>query len=414
MLCLSCLYTCGLLRKYSKDGLYILVVFLATFSLHYIVPVILMVLDSDYSNRYFYDTTDVDFVLMQISTLIFLFAVHLAGKFSGYRKIDTSIRYFETDVNIKNLKIILLIISSLAIVYQYNSFSFMRSLDTLTSRLQINSGKGYMNFLYVSSYFLVFAGIKQYVCHRISLKYLLLHAVPAFIIYGLALQRGHAVYPLFFIFVTYLFTHLSKKNAWRVLTIVVLLLYPVGTITSSIRNEIIYGTSFNITDAFLMENMVPDSFAHAELLEAMIGNEKLEYVFSTLIGTAVNWIPRTLFPDKPSSLGPVLNSQFTSDASYDVVLHNTSYTTDLLIEGYYHLGMVGVFLFAFIYCLLLCRVWNGIFKKTNTDMMYITYPLGLFLWGFVVFFSDLGNWGGYLVINYGLYYLISIFLKFRK
>ena len=115
-------------------------------------------------------------------------------------------------------------------------------------------------------------------------------------------------------------------------------------------------------------------------------------MFVSLFITIISFI----FKNKPLTTGPILNWKYAQDSRMDLSRHRSSYTTDLLIEGYYNWGYVGIFIFGFLYSLIIGFVWRRI--TITAEYGFILFPLSLFLLAFTVFFSDLGNFLGYIVI----------------
>lgn len=427
----------NLLARQIKASNYLLITFLVSFALQYILPPLYFLAVGNTDNRYF-DTSSThgDFML-HLSVLVFLLSLYAGlllfptsraraslSSISARRRdillppphtileernSSLATRYYTpTQIPYKRVKAILLIVSLLAIVVQYKSFKYLFSADLIADRLIYNQGKGYLQLINIASYFLVFIGIKQYCESKISFQYLLLHAVPAFIIYALKLQRGHSVYPLFFIFVTYAFVNFKKKYLFPLFTIILLAVFYIGPLTSELRKNLVSGRELTLS-TIKHQEVIPASFAHAELLSATIEDPSLEKDrIGVFWGTLVNFIPRVFFSDKPTSLGPVLSSHYSAD-SYQYTQkgnHRSSFTTDLLIEGYYYAGLLGIFLLGFVYCLGLQKVWLHIHLAT-TPYAFLLLPLGLFLWGYTIFFTDLGNWMGYIVLYYFVYMTIN-------
>lgn len=380
-----------------------------SFALHYVVPVAYLIIIGNYSSRYSRTTLD-DFALMQVCCIIFLISVLLALSFThGWSsKIDVgSSMLGQCNINIKSAKKLLFAASLIAIVLQYKSFGILFSSELLNNRLIENRGKGYLQLLNIASYFLAFIGIKQYLKNEISFKYLLLHSIPALIIYSLKMQRGHAVYPLVFIVITFFYHKFPIKRANFYTFLVLLSMFYVGPITSQIRTNVLIGRDI-LELSYDKDKVVSTSFAHAELLTSMVSDNSINEEPSAIIGSLFNWIPRGIYPNKPSSLGPILNYHFCPDEKYNYKdgTHRSSYTTDLLIEGYYEFGYAGIALYGFLYTLLASVVWKNVTK--NRDTFFMTFPLCLFIWGFTVFFSDLGNWLGYAILYYAVYFIIKI------
>lgn len=396
-----CIYS----QAKTKNLLFITI--LISFAQQYIIPVAFKLVSNDLKSRYF-SIEDNDFFIMLCCCIVFLGAM-LIGQLCIKLPRDVNIRscyelsYCENE---KRLKTVLLALSILAIILQYKSFNFLFLSGRLSNRLISNQGTGYLQFINVSSYFLVFIGIKQYVNKEISFKYLLLHTVPAFVIYMFKLQRGHAMYPLYFVILTWLFVNIKKKKAYIIVAISAVFMLYIGNVTSSIRRAVV--TNEHVATA--NEISVPASYAHAELLSAVIADDRIEDSPSTIWGSLVNWIPRALYKDKPSSLGPILNGLYSPDNSFYRIngLHRSSYTTDLLIEGYYHLKLLGVFIFGLVFSIIASLVWNQTLLESNRKHFYMTLPLALFIIGYTGFFSDLGNWMGYMVIYYGEFLLITL------
>lgn len=388
------------------------VTFLVSFAMHYVFPLFHYFPFVGIENRYYSLATS--FTEMLACTLVFLFAVNLGQTLYLKKSTDEigDLFYGPSEMHFKPVKFILLLASLSAIALQYQGFQYLMANELMANRLIYNSGKGYLQFLNVTSYFLVFIGVKQYCEGKISLKYLVLHAVPAFVIYSLKLQRGHSLYPLFMIFVVFIYTKLSVRKASILLAVVIASLYSIGAVTGAIRQHFVSNT----TDEFEMaqissEETIPDSYAHAELLSSVIDDPAIDKMGNSVVGSLVNIVPRALYPDKPSSLGPTLNALYSPETTVfaDENLRRSSYTTDLLIEGFYNMGYFGVFLLGLLYAFFAQKVWLSALR--NRSFAFLTIPLALYIWGYTIYFSDLGNWLGYIVIYYGIYFIVKLCIK---
>lgn len=390
---------------------YMLVVFLISFSMHYIFPPLYVILVGHTTNRYLSVISEGGFIA-RIAILLFLSSIYLGLFISKELVPDSSTLYLKyktpTRINYRKSKIILLAISLFTILLQYNSFSYLLASGLMSDRLIYNQGKGYLQLFNIASYFLVFFAIKQYSEGKIKFGYLVIHAIPAFIIYALKLQRGHSLYPLFFIFIAYAFLNIPRRYLFPLFSLGLLSLLYIAPITNELRRGLVATGELSMKSISISE-VIPASYAHAELLTAITEDRQLEGdVGEVFWGTIINFIPRGFFESKPSSLGPVLSAHYTKD-SYQYLKkgnHRSSFTTDLLIEGYFYAGLVGVFLGGLLYFFLINKAWFAICNG-DTEYSFLLLPLGLFLLGYTIFFSDLGNWIGYVVLFYSEYFVIK-------
>lgn len=388
---------------------------LICFAQQYIIPQFYYFAHGEILNRY-HRVTEEDYFAMLVCCSVFIVGLLMGQLCVRTKNFSQCYEFFiaESGFNLRLIKKILIAISLVAIILQFQTFISLFHGNDLSNRLVINQGSGYLQFFNVSSYFIVFIGIKQYLSGRMSLQLLILHALPAFIIYSLKLQRGHALYPLFIILLAYLYTHLkAHKASWIVACLAILMLY-IGNLTSTIRSSVINSPG-QVELLHSKQNPIPASYAHTELLCAIIADHSTQYLPSTLWGALVNWVPRSLYPNKPKTLGPTLNNHFSPDTSFYRLngIHRSSYTTDPIIEGFYHAGYLGVLFFAFLYSYGSSWLWNSITQHENRETFFMSFPLALYIVGFTAYFSDMGNWIGYIVIYYGVFWSISLLTKIK-
>lgn len=399
--------------KYEyKNKNYLFCFFVLAFALQYVFPVSIYVITGDYANRYITYGNE-GFMQMQLCCILFLISLLIGQRLNHKILLESDVLLkssFKHDysINYKKTKSFLLIICIIAIYIQYKDFNFLVLNEEIADRLNYSSGKNYTQLLNVSSYFLVLIGVKQYTEGKITITYLIIHAIPAFVIYSLKLQRGHSLYPMFFILIAWLCVKKQKKDTLRVIMIAFILLYFISPITSYMRTCFVENKDFKFSN-IPKDEMVQSSFAHAELLSAIIADNTICEMPNSIYGTIVNIIPRDFFKEKPLTLGPILHNKYSGGRLGSKGLHTSSYTTDLLIEGYYNLNVFGVFLYGLLYACVLQCIWHNVFRKDKN--IYFLFPLSLFLFGFLIFFTDLGNWLGYLVIYYSLYVILKVIIN---
>lgn len=399
-----------------KQNNFLFITILVCFAQQYIIPQVYYFSQWTIVNRYF-PVTESDYFNMIYCCVIFIIALFVGQMCVRTQRFEQSKEFFTADsnYNLGKIKIILLAISIIAILLQFRNFSQMFNTNSLQNRLIENQGSGYLQFLNVTSYFIVFIGIKQFLSGEISMKFLLIHSMPAFIIYSLKLQRGHAIYPLFFIFLAYIFTKIKPLRASLIVAAVAVAILYVGNLTNIIRTTIVDKTEY-AEARNKVQNVIPASYAHSELLCAVTADKRINDLPSTLWGAIVNWVPRSIYKSKPKTLGPILNNQYTPDNSFYRLkgIHRSSYTTDLLIEGFYHMRYVGVFIFGLVFSIIASLLWQYVTLEKNKEFFFMSFPLTLFIIGFIGFFSDMGNWIGYIVIYYGVYFVIKFFAQTKK
>ena len=209
---------------------FLFITILVSFAQQYIIPQIYYFSQWTIDNRY-YEVTENEYFNMICCCFIFIIGLLIGQLCIGTKLFEQCKDFFitETGFNLEQIKKVLFIISVVSIILQFKSFVVLFGANMLQNRLIANQGSGYLQFLNVTSYFIVFIGIKQYLSGKLSLKLLLLHAIPAFIIYSLKLQRGHSVYPLFMILVTYIYTHFKTYKASLIVVILAIIMKVLNT-----------------------------------------------------------------------------------------------------------------------------------------------------------------------------------------
>lgn len=391
---------------------YVFIIFGGAFFIQYVFPTLISVFFLNLDNRY-YSCNAYDYISMQLLLIAIIFVVLMGQLIVGVREINFPRIALSRRRSLRLLNI-LMTISILAIFIQRNEFYSMFVREILYDRLILNEGKGYLQFLNYSSYVMVILSIYVYDKGYISKWRLFLYPLFPFILFSFKMQRGAALYPLLFIFIYFLLRKYSLKKILVCSVFSIPLLFFLNSLTSNMRVNIVKGEKlFNNVFDNQSSHIIPNPFAHSELLVAIMTSERFnQKTYFTFPASLVNIIPRDLYPNKPLTSGPTLSLYFNPDSKSYNGKHNTSYTTDPIIEGYMNGKILGSIIFVFIFSCLLQYLSTVLVFKYKYDFIY--YPFFVFWLGFISFFSDLGNLFGYCLVTWLLLILSRYYLNISK
>ncbi|WP_287831023.1 hypothetical protein [Idiomarina sp.] len=204
-------------------------------------------------------------------------------------------------------------------------------------------------------------------------------------------QRGGALYPIAIVFSIYM---VRSYTSTKVITVAFLsfpFLILVNFLTSLLRKTIIYGVDVDAFDLSNYSESLPLAFSQNSLLSHMVFNNINDGKSDVLLNSILNWLPRSFFPEKGLSTGPHIAAEILPGV--DIYSHSTSLTTGPIIEGYYYGGFFGVTIAAVLLAFTCSLI--EIFKFRVQPETYIIFS---FLFGFLIFFDDLGGLTSKLVL----------------
>ncbi|HRP52334.1 MAG TPA: hypothetical protein PLI97_02370 [Fluviicola sp.] len=324
----------------------------------------------------------------QVITLtftIFFFIGHILnnrGKIHQYNFSKTRLNFYA-----KSLLFALVIVGVLF------SFRLYGELLTSDNRFETTSGQGILFFFGYAGYFLTCYFVYKYLNKKTKIYIVVFIAVLCGMFFLLRFHRGGFLYPLAFLILGVMGNKFETKKIIFVAVLLVPVLMELNIISSAIRSNVLKDSFSvdNIYESTIEENSnftIPLAFGHIELLAVLEEKENFNSdYFSTLKASFFNWIPRSLIGSKPTSTGPILAKKIFPDTIQINGGYDSSLTTDLIVELFYNFK----FLF-FLPALFLGYLFEKVNRWVIEQQNYMFFIVFIWLFGFIVFFDDLGGW----------------------
>lgn len=266
-------------------------------------------------------------------------------------------------------------------------------LRSSTNRFDVTEGTGYLFFLGYSGYFITTHYINENFFIKKNLFKVYTIAIICGLFFLLRFHRGGFLYPLCFTFLTFFGLKYGLKKTFWICIILIPLLFELNIISSAIRTEY-------LLDNFSMESLgrrignmhqnisIPLAFGHVELLAKILDGGIQQYNYlSTLSSSLLNWIPRIIFEEKSITTGPTLGMKLFPDTRTFNGGYSSSLTTGLLVELFfnfkYYFALPAIFI-GFVFQ----KLYYYVLRSQNLAYLIIF----LWLFGFVIFYDDLGGW----------------------
>ncbi|TPE39984.1 O-antigen polymerase [Pontibacter mangrovi] len=341
-------------------------------------------------------------------TLFFLIAFFLGQVTTG--EVTTKKIVVSDYQNKKYIKLTLSVFVLIGIFISFNITSILQSSD---NRVSAAEGTGYLFFLGYSGYLLTGYFINEYIHYKKSITSLCVIALVCGLFFLFRFHRGGFLYPLSFVIITFSGLKFGFKKVFWISIFLIPLLFEINIVSSALRTEFL-GTEFNFdrvlsrVESLNKEVTIPLAFGHIELLSALLYNDIPRIYPTTFFSSFLNWVPRFIFADKALTTGPVLALTMFPDTRTYNGGYDSSLTTGILVELYYNFKLmffIPAFLLGFIYQ----KVYNYILKLEDISILIIF----LWLFGFVIFFDDLGGWINKVFICFILAMMIQIIKKIR-
>lgn len=288
--------------------------------------------------------------------------------------------------------------------------------DDLSNRLIENSGKGYLHILGYLGYFLAFYFLKDGVSNKKRFILAISIAFYGGVFFLLLGYRGGFLYSPILVAVFLIVT--SRKSALYVMSlpILLLLLFEINYVTSTVRYLIVTGTEIdyqNFIDFYSdykSRYTVPLAFNHFEYVAYWISTSDAKILllgsWNTVYSSLFNWIPSVLLNDKPLTTGPTLGILLFPDVISSSG-RTSSLTTGVIFEFIYNFGLIlaGPFLFIFFYSI------HSVINISKSTFYQNPWILIGFYWlfGFSMFFDDLGGTINKFIILCATFLLIRVF-----
>jgi oligosaccharide repeat unit polymerase len=191
---------------------------------------------------------------------------------------------------------------------------------------------------------------------------------------------------IYFFIVLFMVSKTSKKRRLIITGFFgIVLLFSIMSLLGTVRDAVkqdgldITARSLESSSDFIVEPKVVETlrinYGQTELLAFLIDNfEFNQYAQgNTFVAGFLNFIPRSVWPGKPTGGGPLLANTI-SPGSYTLGANdgNTSYTTGFIVESYLNLGVLGVILVSIIHFVMLFWLCSYS-KKVNNPLSFMIF-----------------------------------------
>ena len=298
-------------------------------------------------------------------------------------------------VNYKSIFRISLVVFMIGGYFAYQNFSLISLLgqeEYLSDRIGLGKGRGLQvllsHWIYVSSilFFYLWLTVKDLSKRYKKIIFLMfiLSAIIAIGYYGFNSNRNSIFILIVNLSVLYYafkpqirkrrikFASIARIGAF--ITILILLFYQLG---KNRRQSVLNDSTADYT---IIETL-NGAFGNHENIVWLLENDnntKL-YYGATYMAGITNFVPRSIWPQKPLGAGPILKNTIYPGSYVVGEQGNSSLTTGLFTELQMNFGIFGIFLGAILYGLLLSKVGIMTIQTTNPiSLIIIQYILIVF------------------------------------
>lgn len=319
-----------------------------------------------------------------------------------------------TSLEIRRLRMVVGLPALIALVYllsqiaQYDFSTYMRD------RIMARRGLGGVVLLSFCGLFYVVVSLLNVVLHarrdprasRISILLVIVGFITLGAIYSYIGNRNFTFIMIGIAFFAALSIYRFRAPKIMLAIPVVVSLALAFSVWAKVRNTLDTGSALdeiaNIAPAELLASGLNGAFGNAENLVWLTEHsEQWEPAWGgTIAATALNLVPRAIWPDKPFGGGPMLRNMIYPGSYVADGENLTSYTTGFPTEGYMNFGVLGVALFGLIngVFLALTKRWYAS-REVASPITVVMYAFSIFYFGFGILYMELlGSWTRYIVV----------------
>lgn len=364
---------------------------LASTIIHIVVP-LLQFLDGYYRYQYDYAiSTHIIGNFTYLATLVFV----LLGYKLGWRERTQSTVVHPVSTNASLL--IWIIVFFPAIWVSLNNLQFINKigqLNYLSDRIGFGAGRGvtllFANNIYIA---LLFAFSTVVVARKFRKSWmssfaLLILAVYVPVYYFYTGERNS----LFIVFLSLILVWLGikqKVSIRRIATIfpVVILIGLLLAYAGEQRQNYVAGQRLANLSIDTFVKGINGAFGNHENVLWLIENDHQLSFGQTYAAAFTNFIPRSLWKDKPVGGGPVLKNM-VAPGSYEVGREgNSSLTTGFITEAMMNFGLFGLPFVSLLYGWLLAVLRNRMFLKSNSFDLLLQVTI-ILSFSFTIFYAE--------------------------
>lgn len=286
--------------------------------------------------------------------------------------------------------------------YGYSSLAHIADLGSFSAdSIRRNRGLGPLTLMEMWSYVAVaYVGWHAFSTRRFRFGKLVLGIVYALFGSLLSLlnaRRGVIFVHIGLLVLPFMLSLFSRRKVLLFLVPFLLVsMFFLDRVTSEIRTVYYQTSRLDLTAAIRAINgqrYAPLSYNHLELSAALleqIESDRFEPMMGeTFLGAILNWLPRSLFPNKPWTGGPYLAIAMGGAYSFNDSRYSSSMTTGLIIENLMNFGsaafLVVPLLMAFLgYVLSAIDIYS--FFKRNSSVYFAAFSI--YYWSVTGLFAD--------------------------